>query len=621
MASMIPRHGGRHRPVASAPARVARWLVALVAVNGASAPAQTSPTQPADQLPVGTLGKARLHDDPREDGWQTEQIARRCDKTLKAWAAHLSATTPPEVAQLGQFIVPEFRIGRLRPDALERIDHQASFLVSRPSEAALERARTLDRAGAEGFHSALLELLEPLAGATSRRFTIKTIFVHADEMPLRTWVRVETAARLPQGAVQQIAYWSCRWRLPDGEAPGLIESIALEGFEEVEARGTTGTLFADCTVATLGKVAAWERQLQIGSEEWLARMDTRLGYDTRGHQGVAIGDADGDGLEDVYICQSGGLPNRLFLHQPDGTVRDYSRESGTDWVEPTHGALFLDLDRDGDQDLVIGTGFELMLMRNEGKARFVRAGLLRLPRPSISLAAADVDLDGDVDLYAGVFHDADADPGKLAHPIPLHDANNGGRNVLFRNETPAGGEFSFVDATAELGLEQNNRRWTWGVCFEDYDNDGDQDLYVANDFGANNLYRNDGGRFRDVAEEAGCIDRSFGMGCTWGDVDRDGFMDLYISNMWSSAGHRITYQRNFKPELGDGDKARFQFLARGNSLYRNRGDGHFLDVSVETGTTLGRWAWGCYALDVNNDAWEDLLVCNGYLTNTEPEDL
>ena len=421
--------------------------------------------------------------------------------------------------------------------------------------------------------------------------------------------------------MQQISYWSCLWRLPTGEDPGLLESITLEGFEEVEARGTTGTLFADCTVAALGKTAAWERQLQIGSEEWLARMDTRLGYDTRGHQGLAIGDADGDGLEDVYICQAGGLPNRLFLHQPDGTVRDFSKESGTDWVEPTHGALFLDLDRDGDQDLVIGTGFELMLMRNEGPARFARAGLLRLPRPSISLAAADVDHDGDVDLYASVFHDAGADPGKLAHPIPLHDANNGGRNVLFRNDTPAGGEFAFVDATAELGLEQNNRKWTWGVCFEDYDNDGDQDLYVANDFGANNLYRNDGGRFSDVAEEAGCIDRSFGMGCTWGDVDRDGFMDLYVSNMWSSAGHRITYQPNFKPELAGGEKARFRFLARGNSLYRNRGDGHFLDVSVETGTSLGRWAWGCYALDLNNDAWEDLLVCNGYLTNTEPEDL
>jgi hypothetical protein len=593
-----------------------------VGITG-GAPAQSPQTtsgKPVDR-PVGSLGKARIHDDPREDGWITEQIARRCDKTLKKWAALMSADAPIDIAALETFLAPGFRVGRLRPDSLDRVDHQASFQVSRPSGGALERARSLDRTGAPGFRESLLELCEPLAGATSRRFTTKTIFVHSDEVPLRTYVRVETASRLPRGAVQQISYWSCRWELPPGEDPGRLESITLEGFEEVEARGPTGTLFADCTVAVLSKNAAWERQLRIGSEEWLSRMDTRLGYDTRGHQGVAIGDADGDGLDDVYICQAGGLPNRLFLQQPDGTVKDVSQESGADWVEPTHGALFLDLDRDGDQDLVVGTGFELMLLRNEGAARFTRAGLLRLPRPSISLAAADVDLDGDVDLYAGVFHDASVDPGALAHPIPLHDANNGGRNVLFRNDTAPRGEFTFVDATAELGLEQNNRKWTWGVCFEDYDNDGDQDLYVANDFGANNLYRNDNGRFSDVAEEAGCIDRSFGMGCTWGDVDRDGFMDLYVSNMWSSAGHRITYQPNFKPELGNVDKAKFQFLARGNSLYRNRGDGKFVDVTVETGTALGRWAWGCFALDVNNDAWEDLLVCNGYLTNTEPEDL
>ncbi|MSR46109.1 MAG: VCBS repeat-containing protein [Planctomycetes bacterium] len=601
----------------------ARWvLVGVLAVaflNNASGQQAVGAKPPSGA--VGNVGKARIHDDPREDGWLTEQLARRTDKTLKKWAAHLSATTPPDVKELEHYVAPEFEIGRLRPDELDVAYDQANFRVLRPAEGAVARAHSRDRRGAAGFAASLAELLAPMEGATSRRFSIKTIFVHADETPLRTWVRIEALAKVPRGTLQQISYWNCLWRLPPGEEPGLLESITLDSFEEVEGRGTTGTLFADCTLAVMSKTTAFERQLQIGSEEWLARMDTRLGYDTRGHQGVAIGDADGDGLDDVYICQAGGLPNRLFLHQADGTVKDVSQEAGVDWVEPTHGALFLDLDRDGDQDLVIGTGFELMLMANDGRGKFSRGALLKMPRPTISLAAADVDNDGDVDLYAGVFHDAAADPGKLAHPIPLHDANNGGRNILFRNDTARGGEFKFVDATAEFGLEHNNTKWTWGVCFEDYDNDGDQDLYVANDFGANNLYRNDGGRFHDVAEESGCIDRSFGMGCAWGDIDRDGWMDLYVSNMWSSAGHRITYQPNFKPELASEEKSRFQFLARGNSLYRNRGDGRFVDASVETATTLGRWAWGCFFLDANNDAFEDILVCNGYLTNTEPEDL
>ncbi len=603
-----------------APSMAISWsLAAFAAASSAQVPAE--PQKTPGEGPTGTLGKARIDDDPRSDGWMSEQYARRVDKTLKKWAAYVSSTNAPDVHELEHFIAPGFTLGRLRPASCATVYDQSSFIVRRPAAGALEAGAAATRQGAEGFAAALAELFEPMAGATARRVAIKTIHVHADETPLRTWVRVETFATLPRGTLQQISYWSCRWMLPAGEDPGLLAGITLDAFEEVEGRGPTGTLFADCTLAAIGQNASFERQLVTGSEEWLSRMDARLGYDTRGHQGVTVGDVDGDGLDDLFICQAGGLPNRMFLHQPDGTVKDVSQQSGVDFIEPTHAALLLDLDRDGDQDLVAGTGFDLMVMANDGKGHFTRQLLLPLKRPSISLAAADVDQDGDVDLYACVFHDENADPGQLAHPIPLHDANNGGRNLLFRNDTKPGGAMAFTEATAEFGLDEKNHRWSWAASFEDYDNDGDQDLYVANDFGANVLYRNDGGHFKEVAEEAGCVDRSFGMGVTWGDYDRDGFMDLYVSNMWSSAGNRITYQPNFKPEIEQDRKSRFQFLARGNSLYRNRGDGTFTDVSEATGTTLGRWAWGSFFLDANNDGFEDVLVCNGYLTNTEPEDL
>jgi hypothetical protein len=98
-------------------------------------------------------------------------------------------------------------------------------------------------------------------------------------------------------------------------------------------------------------------------------------------------------------------------------------------------------------------------------------------------------------------------------------------------------------------------------------------------------------------------------------------MDLYVSNMFSSAGNRITYQREFLPAADQTKKSQFQRHARGNSLFQNlRGEG-FADVSVTAGVTMGRWAWSSVFIDINNDSFDDLIVANGFLTRDDPGDL
>ena len=128
-------------------------------------------------------------------------------------------------------------------------------------------------------------------------------------------------------------------------------------------------------------------------------------------------------------------------------------------------------------------------------------------------------------------------------------------------------------------------------------------------------------RFTDVAAEAGVEDISAGMSSSWGDVDGDGDRDLYVSNMWSSAGNRIAYQRNFQTGLDDTVRKEFQRHARGNSLFLNNGDGTFSDASVEAGVTMGRWAWGSRFVDINNDSLQDIIVSNGFLTQSDSGDL
>jgi hypothetical protein len=184
------------------------------------------------------------------------------------------------------------------------------------------------------------------------------------------------------------------------------------------------------------------------------------------------------------------------------------------------------------------------------------------------------------------------------------------------------GDWQFKNITTDVGLDNNNRRFSFAASWEDYDNDGDLDLYVANDFGRNNLFRNDGGRFVDIAASTGVEDVASGMSVSWGDYNRDGHMDLYVGNMFSSAGNRVMHQHQFRPNTDQVDKHVYRRFARGNTLFENNGDGTFRDVSLETGANMGRWAWGSLFADLNNDGWEDILIGNGMVTSTEdPGDL
>jgi hypothetical protein len=168
----------------------------------------------------------------------------------------------------------------------------------------------------------------------------------------------------------------------------------------------------------------------------------------------------------------------------------------------------------------------LLVMENDGRGHFEEVARFPDVTLTFSMAALDYDQDGDLDLYAARhFSEAHKMVGQLPNPVPYHDANNGGRNYLLRND----GGWRFTDVTVESGMDVHNRRWSYAAAWEDFDNDGDSDLCVANDFGRNNLYRNDRGRFVDVAAEAGVEDIASGMSVTGGDYNDDGWI---MKRLW-----------------------------------------------------------------------------------------
>ena len=561
--------------------------------------------------------------DPRRDGWNSEVLHDATNRQLKKLAKLVTEQYAKgkrtSIAELSAIVDATFACGDLSPAALQEIFDDGNLVVRRAAPDVAASAAT--HRGIEGFAAALHGFLRPLNRTGDVRVALKQFRIDGSGQNIATVVHFEAGGVGPGGAVQINATWDCQWAGGAGKTPPRLVALAVRDYEQTTS--AAGRLFADCTDAVLGGEHAWRDQLRHGLGHWLARFETELGITFDGHHGLAVGDVNGDGLDDVYLCQPGGLPNRLLVQNPDGTVTDRAAEAGVDLLDETRAALIVDLDNDGAQDMVLAGWRQLLVYAGDGKGAFeIRAEIAGLFQ--YSLAAADYDGDGDLDLYACNYSpksdkERSDDLGRFGRPVPFHNATNGGRNKLMRQDTG----WTFVDVIDEVGMGPTNNRWSYAASWEDYDNDGDLDLYVANDFGHNNLYRNDGGRFTDVADETGAVDANFGMSVTWSDINRDGRMDLYIANMFSAAGQRITAQEGFRRSVATGDMALFRRMARGNTFLESvPGEpAAFHDVSDDVGTTMGRWSWGSLFADVNNDGHDDLLVTNGFLTHELEDDL
>lgn len=599
--------------------------------EGKTAPAiNQKDTQPLATIPGlpdrsqdAPLAKIFAKTNPHADSkWRSESFTKAVKEQLDKVAAALANHGSFDNLQgdIASCVSTGYHGPSLRPDTVE-VFRQDAITVLRSS--ATDTGKPIHK-GLAGFQQSLTQFVEHIGTGTRKQIKakFKIIRVETSEKTAQTVVLFETICVQPRQKIQHTFTWNCSW-VREGENPHpLLSTITISDFEEViYASALPG--FTNATHSLMGNEPSFRDQMLHGSDYWHGNLDVAFDIH-QGNHGISIGDADGNGLEDLFICQPAGLPNLLYLRQQDGTLRDVTSKSGLNWLNGSRSALFADFDNDGDQDMVIGLEYSLGLFENNGLGNFTLTTTVEIHSWPQSIATADFDNDGDLDIFVcGYSPRGGSNPGDIfANPVPYHDANNGARNFMLENT----GKWLFADITEAVGMNMNNNRFSFAATWEDYDNDGDQDLYVANDFGRNNLYRNDLTEekvrtFTDVAAQAGVEDISAGMSVSWGDYNRDGLMDLYVSNMFSAAGNRITFQRQFKPHTDDRSRQNLQRHARGNTLFENTGKGTFKDVSLEAGVTMGRWAWGSGFTDINNDGWQDLYVANGFFTAQETEDL
>ena len=385
--------------------------------------------------------------------------------------------------------------------------------------------------------------------------------------------------------IQVSSVWQTTWTRTEGEQLRLL-SAKVPAAEIVKLSLNASQLFFDCTDSILANSGCLREQLIYGVDQWAAKLP---GIDTEGNSGLSVGDVNNDGRDDIYVCQPQGVPNRLLIQRRDGSAVDESEKYGVNLLDESRSSLLVDLDNDGDQDLVVATKSDLVLLSNSGDGRFELIEKIDRCCDGLSLSAADYDNDGDLDLFLcrktvsrASLQSVDTSTNLLAG------------SVLLRNDE----SFRFVDVTASAGLVSEEPLDARSAIWFDRDLDGDQDLYVTAGKSGGVQFVNADGFFKRATELL-ASDVPGQQSASSGDFNGDGRFDLFVAS---------------DCQLGDSDanESHVSFGGQADSAK---------PFFLRTPLFNNQYATTSLVADLNNDGRDDLLVGNGGLTRSALEDL
>ena len=343
--------------------------------------------------------------------------------------------------------------------------------------------------------------------------------------------------------------------------------------------------------------------------------------------GVAIGDINNDSLPDIFLTAN-LQKNRLFLNQGNMTFKDISKEAGIEGSKAwSTGVSMVDVNGDGLLDIYVcnsgniqGDDRENELFINNGDLTFTeKAQEIGLADEGYSTHAAflDYDLDGDLDCY--LLNNSFRSANSFSYENIRDVRDEKGGDKLYRND-----DGKFTDVSVEAGIYGSVFAFGLGIALSDVNRDGWPDIYVSNDFFERDyLYINaQDGTFKESLTDYMRHTSEFSMGSDIGDLNEDGYPEIFVTDMLPASDYRLKTTTSFVSY--DVQNARLQndyyhqFMR--NSLQLNNGNGTFSEIGLYAGVAATDWSWGALIADFDNSGSKEIFVSNGIYKDVTDQD-
>lgn len=308
----------------------------------------------------------------------------------------------------------------------------------------------------------------------------------------------------------------------------------------------------------------------------------------------AIIDVDGDGVEELFLGGSKTTPDGLFRFQNDQLQAIPGAMGIANHGQASMGSVVLDVDNDGQQDLLVAREDGIWLHQNQGTSFSNQKLNAMMPSDTLplSIAIADLNRDGAFDMYVSGYIRSEYVEGQS-----VFREGYGGSSRLFINN----GDNTFTDMTEETGLTYKHN--TFQSAFIDVDRDGDEDLVVAHDTGHVLTWRNNGDLTFERVDNPNSKEFSYPMGIGIADLGNDGFADFFFSNVGTTAPDFLV-----RGDLTDEQVSNWKWL-----LFKNKGGFEFEDIAEQAKIADYEFSWGGVFEDLNLDGAEDLIVSENYI--------
>ncbi len=380
----------------------------------------------------------------------------------------------------------------------------------------------------------------------------------------------------------------------------------------IQCTGSSEKLFNPVSSAVTG--ITFSNTIMAGDS--LSVLDSEYLYNGGG---VAIGDINNDGLQDIYFTGN-MVSSRLYLNKGNLKFEDITQKANVGTTTWANGVSMVDINQDGFKDIFVSVGGTRKTAENDRTdLLFVNNGDETFTESAVSYGLADsgygihstffdYDLDGDLDMY--LLRNSFVDYHRNASKPKLINGEAASTDKLFRNN----GDLTFTDVSREAGILIEG--FGLGVVVSDINEDGWPDVYVSNDFITNDLLyiNNHDGTFTNRAAQYLKHQTFNGMGTDVADYNNDGLVDIIVLDMLPEDNKRwkLTSRGNSYDEFQNGIKNGYEHQYIRNTLQLNNGNGTFSEIGQLAGVEATEWSWSALFADYDNDGLKDLFISNGY---------